>query len=323
MNKLFIYIPTYNRPSALKTQLSALLNQVENFPQQVRILVNDNSSDDPFDYAGERYSSSSNIQFRQNLGNIGANANIALGFVFAQPDEFLWILSDNDIVAEGAIAYLLNLLDKKIDFYCFNYSIEEPTEIECSWEDGLQTPMDWRLGLISDGLYNTNSIKQSIDSAFYYHNSSFPHLAVAFSAMKMNGLVRFGLLPRAKINNSMFSSAECPTDYSLAQVCMPLLVSLFPAKEAKSFSIMWLREHGVNFYLNRKRHYYLYLQSRATLKYFGGWRARILLMWMSLVYMVDIPIRIIRKELIVFIKRRFSISAIDKLKKYRGVIWGK
>ena len=271
----------------------------------------------------EKYLSSSNIQFRQNVGNIGGNANIALGFIFAQPDEFLWILSDNDIVADGAIAYILNILNKEIDFYCFNYSIEESTEVEYLWEDGCQAPMDWRLGLISDGLYNVNSIKSSIDAAFYYHNSSFPHLAVAFSTMKMKKLVKFGLLPRAKINNTMLDSAECPTDYTLANVCMPLLVPLFPTEEAKSFAIMWLRKHGVDFYLNKNRHYHLYLQSKAMLIYHGGWRARILLMWMRLFYLMVIPMRMIRKNLIMFVKKNFSSFVVDRLKKYRCIIWGK
>lgn len=323
MNKLFIYIPTYNRPKALKAQLSALLPQVESFPQQVRILVNDNSSDDPLENVFDKYLSSSNIQFRQNVGNIGGNANIALGFIYAQPDEFLWILSDNDIVTSQAVAYILNLLNKEIDFYCFNYSIEEPTEIEHLWADGCQSPMDWRLGLISDGLYNVNSIKGSIDAAFYYHNSSFPHLAVAFSAMKMKGSARFGLLPRAKINNAMFSSAESPTDYTLANVCMPFLTTLFPLKEAESFSILWLRNHGVDFYLQRKCRYHLYLQSKAILAYYGGWRAKFLLMLVAPVCSVAIPIRIIRKCLLAFIKKYFSASIVNLLKKYRYIIWGK
>lgn len=323
MNKLFIYIPTYNRPEAIKSQLSVLLPQITRIPEQTRLLVNDNDSDENLDDFYEKYLSFSNIQFRRNSGNIGANANIALGFTFVRPNEFLWILSDNDIVTDGAIDYILGLLDNKIDFYCFNYSVKEPTVIEHSWDNGCQVPMDWRLGLISDALYNINSIKDSINAAFYYHNSSFPHLAVAFSAMKDKGLAKYMLLPREKINNAIFDSTECPTDYSLAHVCMPLLVPLFPAKEAKSFSIMWLRNHGVDLYRNRKRHYHLYLQSKATLAYYGGWRASALLMWMRPVYLVANPISIVRKRLITVAKKHFSASTIEKLKKFRGIIWGK
>ncbi len=320
MNKLFIYIPTYNRPVALKAQLTALLPQIAKMPEDVRILVNDNASDKPLEEFQEQYASFQNIQFRSNSGNIGGNANIALGFVFAQPNEFLWILSDNDIVTDTALDYIIGLLDSSIDFYCFNYSVKVPTAVDYKWENGCQTSMDWRLGLISDALYNVNSIKESIDAAFYYHNSSFPHLAVAFSAMKKKGLVKYMLLPREKINNEIFDSVECPTDYSLAHVCMPLLVPLFPAKEAKSFSLSWLNNHGIDLYRNRKFHYHLYLQSKATLAYYGGWRAKILLMWMWPVYIVVVPIINIRQSLIRIAKKHLSSSTVQKLINIREII---
>ena len=318
MNKLFIYIPTYNRPVALKAQLSALLPQIAKMPEDVRILVNDNASDKPLEEFQEKYASFQNIQFRSNSGNIGGNANIALGFVFAQLNEFLWILSDNDIVTDTALDYILGLLDNTIDFYCFNYSIKEPTVVDYKWELGCQTSMDWHLGLISDALYNVNSVKESIDAAFYYHNSSFPHLAVAFSAMKKKGQVKYMLLPREKINNAIFNSTECPTDYSLAHVCMPLLVPLFPAKEGKSFSLSWLSNHGVDLYRNRKCHYHLYIQSKATLAYYGEWRAKVLLMWIWPVYIVVNPLRIVRQKLIAIAKKNFSSSTVERMKKLRG-----
>lgn len=320
MKKLFIYIPTYNRPDALKTQLSVLLPQVARLPENVRILISDNASKKPFVEFNEKYSSCPNIQFRSNSGNIGGNANIALGFIFAQPNEFLWILSDNDIVTETAIDYLLGALDNNVDFCCFTDSVKEPTIIDYSWESGWLTPMEWNMGLISDALYNVNSIKDSIEAAFYFHNSSFPHLAVACAAAKNKGVVKFKILPRSEINNALFGSDECKTDYSLAHVCMPLLNPLFPAWEAKSFSIMWLRNHGVDLYRNRKRHYHLFLQSKATLAYYGGWRARVLLMWMWPVYLVAHPISIVRQRLIAIAKNNFSASTVEKIKNIRRII---
>jgi glycosyltransferase involved in cell wall biosynthesis len=322
MKKLFIYIPTYNRPVALEKQLSVILPQVADLPEQVRILVNDNASDSPLTGYKKKHSVHSNIQFQSNVGNIGGNANIALGFVFSQPDEFLWILSDNDIVTDTAVEYLLQMLDDKIDFYCFVDTVKEAVEIDHSWEGGWQTPMDWRLGLISDALYNINTVKSSIDEAFYFHNSSFPHLAVACAAAKKKGVVKFMLLPRIKINNDLYSSDEAPTDYSLAHVAMPLLVALFPAWEAKSFSLKWLRKHGITMYRDRRRHYHLYLQSRATLAYYGGWSARLLLNWMWGVALIANPLIAVRQKIIGIAKRRFSASTIKKLENIRRVVWG-
>jgi GT2 family glycosyltransferase len=43
--KLFIYIPTFNRPEALNRQLDVLLPQVIVYKDKVRILVRDNNSE--------------------------------------------------------------------------------------------------------------------------------------------------------------------------------------------------------------------------------------------------------------------------------------
>ena len=45
MKSLFIYIPTYNRPEAIQMQLRALAPQVARYPSKVRVLVNDNASE--------------------------------------------------------------------------------------------------------------------------------------------------------------------------------------------------------------------------------------------------------------------------------------
>jgi GT2 family glycosyltransferase len=136
--KLFIYIPTYNRPNAIRAQLSALAPQVANHKDRVRVLVSDNASphgiyDDLQKEFGTDY-----IRFRKNAGNIGGNANIMLGFVFAKSDEFLWILSDNDIVTPTAIEYLISQLRTDIDFICAAEDIEEEEEIIYDWKEFLQ-----------------------------------------------------------------------------------------------------------------------------------------------------------------------------------------
>jgi glycosyltransferase involved in cell wall biosynthesis len=328
MKKLFVYIPTYNRPQAIRAQLKALAPQASRYPENFRILINDNSSSSSnFNELAEEYQHIKNIEFRTNSGNIGANANIALGFVFSRPGEFLWILSDNDIVADGAVTTILEAINYEIDFFCFVDSTPEFAEVDLNWKNGCQKLMDWRLGLISDGLYNVNTIKSSIEDAFYFHNSSFPHLAVAFSALKKKGLAKIRLLNRKNINKDFFPSTENPTDYSLAQVCMPLLVALFEPDEARDFSNMWLRRHGVDMYKNRKSHYHLYLQSRASLKYFGGWEASYLLHLKWIEYVLDMLVvrhyLDIKRTLIQCAKKNLSKDMQEKMKKIRMVICGK
>jgi glycosyltransferase involved in cell wall biosynthesis len=185
LTKLFIYLPTYNRPESLRRQLCALLPQVDRFPESVRVLICDNdSSKYGLDEILHELPALKNVEVRRNGGNIGGNGNIALGFVFAQPNEFLWILSDNDIVSPGAVAYLLSVLDPAFDFYCFVNGAETERDLDHDWNSGWQKPMDWRMGLISDALYNMATVREVVEEAFYFHNSSFPHLAVACAAAK-------------------------------------------------------------------------------------------------------------------------------------------
>jgi len=322
--KLFIYLPTYNRPDALRRQLSALLPQVEKFPEDVRVLISDNDSTK---YSQEELRREipilQNVEIRRNGGNIGGNGNIALGFVFAQPNEFLWILSDNDIVSPNAVDYLLSVLNSEFDFYCFVSNAESEKDVYHDWNSGWQVPMDWRMGLISDALYNMASVRDVVEEAFYFHNCSFPHLAVACAAARKKGVTRFRLLPRQKVSADEASSLEQPTDYSLARVCMPLLVPLFPKWEAKAFCRKWLWSHGIMLHLNKSKHPHLYIQSAATLRHYGGWLASPLLAGIGFVAFVASPYLKRRAAIIQKLKLHVSSTNLERAKRVRRLFCGK
>lgn len=318
MSKLFIYLPTYNRLDSLRRQLVALLPQVENFPHDVRLLICDNDSNNyELDELLHGLLELENVEIRRNGGNIGGNGNIALGFVFARPDEFLWILSDNDIVSNNAVSYLMSVLDPAFDFYCFTNEAKCEMEILHDWRKGWQIPMDWRMGLISDALYNMATVRDVVDEAFYFHNCSFPHLAVACAAARKKGVTRFGLLPRQKISADEASSLEQPTDYSLARVCMPLLVPLFPNWEARSFCRKWLWSHGIMLHLNKFRHPHLYIQSKATLKHYGGWLASLLLVGTGFMAFVAEPYLNRRETIVQKLKLHLSNTNLERVKRVR------
>jgi hypothetical protein len=314
--KLFIYIPTFNRPDALKRQLMALLPQVKEAKDMARVLINDNNSDYDNRELLDLCSSYKNIEYKKNFGNIGANANISLGFIFARPDEFIWILSDNDTVKLGAIKYILENINLNTDFYCFVDGINQSKNINHHWSDGWQKPMNWRMGLISDALYNANTVNTSIDDAFFYHNSSFPHLAVACSAAKKRKEVNFTLLPRDKISTGAYFSSEIKTDYSLAAVCMPFLVSLFPKKQAKNFCLSWIIKQWFGFYENRSIRNDMYVQSKAILKNYGGIRVRVLLTILPIIFILYLPIYKIKNSIIKILKEKLDSQTIDMIKKF-------
>ena len=284
----------------------------------VRVLICDNDSSK---YSAEDilrgHSLLPNVEVRRNGGNIGGNGNIALGFVFAKPDEFLWILSDNDIVSPHAIKYLLTMLDPTVDFYCFVNGIDSIQDVYHQWNEGWQIPMEWHMGLISDALYNMATVRDTVQDAFFFHNSSFPHLAVACSAAKRKGETLFRLLPRQKVSADIFPSDENPTDYSLAHVCMPLLVPLFPAWEAKSFSRKWLWSHGIQLHINKPKHPHLYIQSKATLRSYGGFEVTILLWLTHIIAILVKPYLNNRKFIVEKLKTHLSSENLERAKRLR------
>ena len=272
----------------------------------------------------KQYSNINNITFQKNGGNIFGNANISLGFVFSKPNEFLWILSDNDIVAESAVDYILENLDSNIDFYCFNYSVTEPTTLLHDWQNGWVKPMEWRMGLISDALYNVNTVTGSMDDAFFYHNSSFPHLAVACSAAKRKGVVKFMLLPRNKVSCKDFHSSEWPADYSMGQICLPFLAALFPRKEAKKFIRGWLLKHWWDLYLKRNgsirhvQYHDLFLQSKVIIRKYGGIFGKVFMTFSYTLYITMYPFYKVKKWIIKKTKIILPSKAIDAIRRFKN-----
>ena len=177
---------------------------------------------------------------------------------------------DNDLIKDNSIKYLVDNLDSKIDFVVMNYQYDIPTISNHFWIKGWQDPIDWRMGLISDTLFNSNTIKQSIKEAFFYHNSSFPHLAVAISSAKIKQKVNFLHIPRDIIHAEQMSQENNLTDYKIGQVGMPNLLTLLPKKFAKKFAINWIRNHSKDFYLNKKFYKGTHYSSKQLLIEYGG-----------------------------------------------------
>jgi len=279
---LFIYIPTYNRPSTLRQQLDALTSQRGDWPGQVRILVNDNSSPSFSDEAAASMRREYGVEVRSNLGNVQANANIALAFVFARPEEYLWILSDDDIVCAGALQALATQgLVGDPDVVSFSTIDRQPATVVRSWSVGWEW-ISGTAGQISNVIYKAQVFAAQASQAFFYHNSSFPHLAVMMTTMRERGSLRFRVVPRAWVLMPPAHHGEEEGDYSLALSGMPQLAPLMPPGDAARFCRMWLREQGPGFVKYKDKHPEVHLATRAVLKKYGGWRAMVRLRWLVL-----------------------------------------
>jgi len=269
--KLFIYIPTYNRPLAVRAQLTALVPQVIKHKDCVRLLVNDNASPGGVNDDLSEQFRAENAKFTSNGDNIGVNGNIALGFVFARPDEFLWILSDNDIVTDNAVELLLPYLKDDIDFVSIDGEVKEEKRMRYNWEDGWVLPVSRGIGLISGCVHNMRSVSNCVSTAFYFHNSALPHVAVVFAAAKKKHYLNFQVLPArnfiSQVNYLADVSVSCQ---HLSLLGVPLLAELMPYDKGKEFAYQWLKYYRITFYRCGKGEFnFVYKQTLALFKSYG------------------------------------------------------
>lgn len=110
---LTIVIPTYNRPERIKEQLNSLIPQLTD---SVSLIIIDNHSTIPVSSLFE-YHSYSSINIIRNSINIGGAANIARCFEVCET-EWLWTLSDDDIVEIDAVEKIINTI-KNLNDVCY------------------------------------------------------------------------------------------------------------------------------------------------------------------------------------------------------------
>jgi hypothetical protein len=208
----------------------------------------------------------------KNCDNIGANANIALGFVFAKPDEFLWILSDHDIVKEDAVSLLLSNLSSELDFISLDPDTKEEKILSYDWNTDNWLDSIYHCARISGCVYNMNTMTLNISAAFYFHNSSFPHIAVLLAAAKSKKILEF---KKISIDNFIiidddYDTTACKADFRLAILGAPLLTELMSPVMSKKFAWKWLKMYGMDIYMYRNCEYrFVFDDEIALFKKFG------------------------------------------------------
>ena len=110
---LTIVIPTYNRPQNIKVQHASLLPQLTD---AVKLIIIDNNSKIPVSSLIDN-SHSSKVKVIRNPINIGGAANIARCFEICDT-EWLWTLSDDDVIEVDAVEKILTLI-KNLNDVCY------------------------------------------------------------------------------------------------------------------------------------------------------------------------------------------------------------
>ena len=123
--QLSICIPTYNRLQFLKQSLVAITSQVnDNNSSKVEIIISDNSSTDGTKAYLESFiakNSSISIKYFRQDSNVGADSNFLKTFELSR-GEFVYLVSDDDILLPGAIDKLIDSIDHNstINAICVN-----------------------------------------------------------------------------------------------------------------------------------------------------------------------------------------------------------
>jgi glycosyltransferase involved in cell wall biosynthesis len=195
--KLTIGIPTFNRYDKLYNTLEQILKQLSNFEylENLEILISNNASTDKTNFIVEDFNKLVTCSFNYYIQaeNIGFDRNVDFLFRKASGD-FLWILSDDDILLENAITdvYKSILLNPKIVFAFINYNVNVCGKLVKSnllfkeniiiSSEEIMTTINFANSLISSCIFNVykwNEIKTEL-----FFDTYWIHMYVARSLLK-------------------------------------------------------------------------------------------------------------------------------------------
>jgi len=119
MPKLSILIPTHNRADLLRRCLDSIVRQNSS---AVEIIVSDNASDDGTPSVAATYKEIPNAHFYRHDTNIGAMANVH-SLIGRATGKFLFFLTDDDYLEQGAVGRLCDLLTEQPNVGMFLSSV--------------------------------------------------------------------------------------------------------------------------------------------------------------------------------------------------------
>lgn len=126
---LSVAIPTFNGAKHIRDAMESIISLVKNkLEDRVELLVSDNCSTDETAGIIEEYRRGHPfITYFRNDENKGPDVNFDLA-VRRSSGKFVWLLSDGDMLAEGAIAKVLAVISSHPDVASIfaNYSITNP-----------------------------------------------------------------------------------------------------------------------------------------------------------------------------------------------------
>lgn len=125
---LSICIPTWNRSKLLSISLKSFSSQLSSIDtSEIEIFVSDNCSDDDTPRVVQSFiERGMPITYNRNPENIGAARNFIKCMQWAS-GKYIWLLGDDDLLKDGTISYILDLI-RKGDYGLIHFRSEKNKE---------------------------------------------------------------------------------------------------------------------------------------------------------------------------------------------------
>lgn len=190
---LLIYIPSYNRWNYLADKINILKPQVDGI--SCRLVISDNNSTDSEYDSLINYELDSRIEIVRLAANTGIAGNILHAFEI-QFGDFVWILSDDDIIFPNSVATIKKALSLDLDLLYLLAEVKGEENIIASscisskqafFANFTHCSMT---GLISANVYNKNRIIESLSVGYEYAHTLFPHTAMFFDQIRKSERIK-------------------------------------------------------------------------------------------------------------------------------------
>lgn len=249
MSKLLtIYIPSYNRGTLLIKQLSTIAKS--GFKDKIIVQVSDNSSSDPNYKEVNLFCRDNGFIYTKNKFNDRGNPNIFNGFLKSFDSQYLWILSDDDLIRKEAIDKVFDILIKNtLDVLILSHHDFESLSISEYNQEKLlkeQILISNGLGLISNVIYKSSFIEKNIYIGYDFIFSWFPHLAVLIKSFQDKS-VNVGVINKKKFFEDELFILKDKLAYGRSYFGFVFLAELFEPKLKtifiRNFAKFWNLRH--------------------------------------------------------------------------------
>jgi len=190
---LTIGIPTFNGGKYIGLAINSVLNQLKNNPlleSRTEIVVSDNASQDNVGSIVKKYEESypKIVHYYRNEKNIGFDRNVDL-VVSRAGGKFVWLISDDDFITDGAIENVLKVietnLDERISVIFANYynsiRLKNKEDVLCKDGNVFLQKTRFKSGLISSNIVSKASWQESKLEQFF--ETGWIHFGYVLSAL--------------------------------------------------------------------------------------------------------------------------------------------